>query len=309
MRTLALVLLCTPSVLSQRLPTTLDDFVRRADAVVVARTLLVGDAEQSGRRAVFAVHTRLRGESERIIEIRDGGAGVCGSALTPVMPGIGVLLFLRIANGRTTLVDDDARALAVLEPGLTTHVQALISARDPAARNALLADALRGPSARVRNDAARALSIAPSMSGLDGRSAASIADALRDGLAQPDGTTLALLQLAERLDDGAIDAVVLDHLCDAPPSRLAALATRCLATRDAEVLAGAIRARVHARPQRAAAALRLARALPARATTAIHAALAADPDGLVRRLATRSALLQRTDPGAPTFRAIVPRSR
>src|SRR5262245_17450364 len=152
MRLLPAILLSGPLLPAQQDATTLASLCDRADAVVVARPLAVGQVGDGTLRVRFGVVRTLLGAVGTGFTLPEPagerGERACGRALHGLAPGAACVAFLR-TGAETRLCASSARALPALEPGLERAVAGLLEARDPDARRAVLTELLASDCERV----------------------------------------------------------------------------------------------------------------------------------------------------------------
>lgn len=205
-RNLGVFLLGTGTLIAQRLPTTLDELVRRADVVVRARVLGLAPGADGKLRVGFLTQENFIGVAPRTFAIEERDDEGCARALAGLVPNLGVVLVLaRDGENELALLDGDPNAAWSLEPALLDRLRTILSPATPSASIDAALASLADGSPRLRLDAAHSLARSPVLTAMspNGR------DRLHALLPRLCTEAPALLEplgrAVERLDDPRLD--------------------------------------------------------------------------------------------------------
>jgi hypothetical protein len=205
-RNLGVFLLGAGSLIAQRLPTTLDELVRRADVVVRARVLGLAPGTDGKLRVGFLTQENFVGDAPRTFALEESDDQGCARALAGLVPNLGVVLILaRDGENELALLDGDPNAAWSLEPALLDRLRTILSPATPSTSLDAALAALADGSPRLRLDAAHSLARSPVLAAMSPTGRDRL-DALLPRLrAEAPALLEPLGRAVERLDDPRLD--------------------------------------------------------------------------------------------------------
>ncbi len=322
----SLSLLLGVSVAAQDEASTLARLVDASSAVVEARVVALPDPGGDPHRVVFRVQRRIAGDVDDTFELSEPAMYGCGSALRGLVPGVGVLAFVRVTPSGVALTVPNVRAIPTKDPALVAHVTALVRTRDAAGRLRLATAALGDAHERIRRDASIDLSWLPGVENADAAMRDALTAAVERHAQRRDPVLATTVRAAARAGaDRALDTL-LPLALDVTPHPLRRFAESSLTQFDAGVVVARLAASLPETLEGRARAVAICAQLPLAQARPLLLHLYSDPSSQLGALAGATLLRlglpetqlpsatddRRIDavrdamPAAPRFRSIRP---